>query len=75
MESLIAAFFAKIIKFCFESLVRNLPLIGDISEACYKFTKFPVVIVSGGGDKALFCISRDHMISGSHDSVCEIPSP
>ena len=28
-----------------------------------------------GGDEAFFCISRDHMINESHDSVGEIPSP
>ena len=38
-------------KFCFKKLARNPPLIGDISEVFSKFTKFPVAIVSGGGDK------------------------
>ena len=37
-----------------------------------KFTKFPVAIVSGGRDKAFFCISQDHMIN---DSVGEVSSP
>ena len=50
-------------------------LIGDISEVFSKFTNFPVAIVSGGGSKVSFCISRDHMTNESHDSVGEIPSP
>ena len=28
-----------------------------------------------GGDKVLFCISRDQIINDSRDSVDEIPSP
>ena len=32
------------------------------------FTKFPVAIISGGGDKTFTCISRDHMINESLDS-------
>ena len=39
-------------KFCFEYLARNSSLVGDISEVFSKFTKFPVAIASGGGDKA-----------------------
>ena len=30
---------------------------------------------SKGEEKAFFCISRDHMINESRDSVGEIPSP
>ena len=78
MESLNADFFqfsAKIIKSLVSSkLARNLSLIGDISEVFPKFTKFPVTIVSGGGSKACFWKSRDHMINESRDSVGEIPS-
>ena len=44
-------------KFCFEQLARNSSLIGDISEVFSKFTKFPVAIVSGGGDKAFLHIT------------------
>ena len=33
-----------------------------------------MVIVSGGGDKAFICISSDHMINESHNSVRKIPS-
>ena len=54
-------------KFCFEQLTRDSSLIGDILEVFSKFTKFLVVIVSGGGDKAFFCISPDHMINESHE--------
>ena len=61
-------------KFCFEYLARNLCLTGDISEVFSKFTKFPMAIVSGGGSKASFCISHDHMINESCDSVDKIPS-
>ena len=78
MESLNADFFqfsSKIIKsFALSNLARNLSLIGDISEVFPKFTKFSVTIVSGGGSKACFWKSRDHMISESGDSVGEIPS-
>ena len=35
-------------KFFFEQPARNSPLIGDILEVFYKFSKFLVVIVSGG---------------------------
>ena len=42
---------------------------GDISEVFSKFAKFPVAIVSGGRDKVFFCISRDHIINESHDSL------
>ena len=62
-------------KFCFKELAKNSSLIGDISELFSKFTTFPGAIFSGGRDKACFCISRDHMINESRDSVCEIPSP
>ena len=30
---------------------------------------------SEGGDKAFFCISRNHMINESRDSVSDITSP
>ena len=49
MESLIVEFFYFFAK---EWLARNLSLTGDISEVLFKFTKFPVAIVSGGGSKA-----------------------
>ena len=78
MDSLNADFFqfsSKIIKsFALSNLARNLSLIGDISEVFPKFTKFSVTIVSGGGSKACFWKSRDHMINESGDSVGEIPS-
>ena len=61
-------------KFCFEQKARNSSLIGDIAEVFSKFTKFPVVIASGCASKASFCISRDHMINDSRDSMGEIPS-
>ena len=76
MESLIADFLkslSKLSKVLFQ-LARNSSLIGDISEVFSKFTKFLVTIVSGGGDKAIFCISRDHMINELSDSVVEVPS-
>ena len=58
MESLNAdlfsIFFQNYLKFCLEELARNSSLIGDISEVFSKFTKFPVAIVTGVGDKAFF---------------------
>ena len=33
------------------------------------------IVPTEGGDKALICISCDHIINESHDSVGEIPSP
>ena len=36
--------------------------------------KFPVAIAIGGGSKASFSISRDHMTNESRDLVGEIPS-
>ena len=55
-------------------LASNSSLIGDISEVFSKFAKFPVAIVSGGGGKASFYISRYDIINESRDSVGEIPS-
>ena len=40
----------------------------DILELFFKFTKFPVAIVSRSGSKASFCISNDHMTNESRDS-------
>ena len=54
--------------FCFELLAGHSSLI-DISGVFFKFTKFPVVIASGGKDKDIFCMSRDHMINESRDPV------
>ena len=33
------------------------------------------IVPSEGGDEAFICISRDHMINESSDTVGEIPSP
>ena len=77
MESLNAGFFnfvPKLLKLFFEPLARNSSLIGDILEVFSKFTKFTLAIFSGGGRKASFYISRDHMINESHDSPGDIPS-
>ena len=41
-------------KLRFKWLATNSSLIGTISEAFFKLTKFPVAIVSGGEDKAFF---------------------
>ena len=69
MESLSVFFFSIFCpnyqKFCFEQLVRNSSLIGDISDIFSTYTKFPVSTVSRGGDKACFFISRGHMINES----------
>ena len=64
-------------KFCFEQQAGNSSLIEGISEVFSKFTKFPVAIVSGGGDKAFLwiSISHDHMINESRDSVVRYPHP
>ena len=53
----------------------NSSFIRDISDVSSKFTKFPLGIITAGGDKAFNCISRDHMINEPLDSVGEIPSP
>ena len=58
-------------KFCFAT---NSSLIGEISQVLSKFTKFPVLIVSGGKYEA-FCISRDHRVGESRDLIWEILSP
>ena len=47
-------------KFCFEKLAKNSSLTGDISAVFSKFTKFPVAIVSWGGDKRLLHIKWSH---------------
>ena len=39
------------------------------------FAKIGAHCPSEGGDKTFSCISRDHMINESRDSVGEIPSP
>ena len=76
MESLIADFISVLCpnyeKFCFELLAKKSSSIGDISKVLSIFTKFPVAFFSGGGDKAVFCISRDHMINESRDWVSEL---
>ena len=46
-----------------------------MSEVSSKFTKFPVAIVRGGGEKTFFRISRDRMTNESRVLVGEIPSP
>ena len=58
-------------KFCFAT---NSSLIGEISQVLSKFTKFPVLIVSGGKYEA-FCVSRDHRVGESRDLIWEILSP
>ena len=50
-------FFNFLPKFSFELLARNSSLIGNISEVFSKFTKFPVDIVSEGGDNTFFAYS------------------
>ena len=52
----------------------NSSLIGDIAEVFTNSTKFPVAIVCGSESKVSFCISRDHMMNESRDSMGEIPS-
>ena len=47
-------------KLRFKWLATNSSLIGTISEAFFKLTKFPVAIVSGGEDKAFLHISWSH---------------
>ena len=60
MESLNADLFSIFCQNYLQWLARNSSLIGDIAEVSSKFTKFPVAIVNGGGDKDFFSASRDH---------------